>query len=141
MVRADMDKKLLMKISIGAAWIDGVIQSEERQLLRKIATENRLDNDPEIQKLLSEIVTVKPEECYYWLEKYLGDNPTKEDYQALLAQISALIYSDGDIDTREAKLLAKLQLADPYNELPKSIFDRLLTKIQKIYRQAVQEQA
>lgn len=140
MVRADMDKKLLMKISIGAAWIDGVIQQEERQLLRKIATENDLDGDPEIKKLLSEIVAVKPEECYNWLERYLGENPTKEDYQALLAQISALIYSDGDVDTREAKLIAKLQLADPYNEPPKSIFDKLLIKIQKVYRQAVQEQ-
>jgi uncharacterized tellurite resistance protein B-like protein len=140
MVRSNMDKKLLLKLSIGAAWIDGVIQPEERQLLRKIAKENNLESDPEIQKLLSEIVAVKPEECYSWLEKYLGENPTEEDYQGLLAQISALIYSDGDVDTREAKLLAKLQLSDPHNETPKSIFDKLLAKIRQVYRQAMQEQ-
>jgi uncharacterized tellurite resistance protein B-like protein len=135
-----MDKKLLMKISIGAAWIDGVIQPEERQLLRKIAADNQLNEDLEIQKLLSEIVAVRAEQCYQWLEQYLGENPTDRDYQTLLDQISALIYSDGDVDTREAKLLAKLQLADPQKELPQSMLDKLLTKIQKLYRQAVQEQ-
>jgi hypothetical protein len=137
MTRSNMDTKLLLKISIGAAWIDGVIQPEERKLLHKIASENNLDSDPEIQKLLSEIVAVKPEECYRWLEKYLGENPTDEDYQYLLSQISALIYSDGDVDTREAKLLAKLQLADPHNDRSKSILDKILVKIQMLYRQAV----
>lgn len=46
----------LVKILIGAAWIDGRIQPEERQYLRKIAQEKGVANEPEIQPLLHELV-------------------------------------------------------------------------------------
>ncbi len=133
-----MDTKKLLKILIGAAWIDGIIQPEERVYLRKMATENGLDEDQEIKLLLSEIKQIKAEQCYQWLEEYLGEKPNEEDYQQLMTAISALIYSDGEVDSEEAKLLTRLQLLDPANEPPQTVFDRLLKGIQKLYRQAIQ---
>ncbi len=129
--------KQLLKILIGAAWIDGVIQPEERNYLRRMAVEHQLAEDPQIKPLLSELKPVQPAECYRWLEEYLGENPTQADYQELLEKISGLIYSDGDVDVREAKLIEKLQLLDPTNESRKSVFDTVLKKIQKLYKQAI----
>ena len=60
--------KQLLKILIGAAWIDGIIQPEEREYLHRRATENGVADDPEIKSLLSEIKPVQPAECYHWLE-------------------------------------------------------------------------
>ena len=44
--------KNLVKILIGAAWIDGKIQPEERQYLREIAQAKGLASDPEIKPWL-----------------------------------------------------------------------------------------
>ncbi|WP_013320298.1 TerB family tellurite resistance protein [Gloeothece verrucosa] len=132
--------KQLMKIVIGAAWIDGVIQPSEREYLHRMAEENALANDPEIQKYLSELKPIKPAECYVWLEEYLGENPTEEDYLKLLESLSGLIYSDGEVQTQEALLLDKLQLLDPANkESSNKTFDKLLQVIQKLYRKAVSQ--
>ena len=132
--------KQILKILIGAAWIDGVVQPEERQYLRRIAKDYQLEEDSEIKPLLSELKAVTPEECYQWLKDYLGENPTQEDYQELLEKTSGLIYSDGDVDIREVKLIEKLQLLDPANEPKSTVFDKLLRKIQKFYQQAVEHQ-
>ena len=129
--------KQLLKILIGAAWIDGTIQVEEREYLNKMATENGVAEDPEIKPLLSEIKQVKPSECYSWLKEYLGNNPKEEDYQQLFESLSALIYSDGDVDTEEAKLLNRLQLLEAENKSPKSGVDKFLHAVQKLYRKAV----
>ncbi len=132
--------KQLLKILIGAAWIDGIIQPEEREYLHRRATENGVADDPEIKSLLSEIKPVQPTECYQWLEDYLGDNPSQEDYQGLLEAISALIYSDGDVQMQEAQLLTKIQLLAPGSESSQSIFEKLLRAIQKLYRKAINQQ-
>lgn len=132
--------KQTLKILIGAAWIDGVIQPEERKYIRRIAKEYQLEEDPEIKPLLSELKVVKPEECYQWLQEYLGDNPTQADYQELLEKTSGLIYSDGDVDIREVRLIEKLQLQAPSLQSHFSVFDKLLKKIQKLYRQAIEQQ-
>ncbi|MGC1245137.1 MAG: TerB family tellurite resistance protein [Spirulinaceae cyanobacterium] len=129
--------KQLLKILIGAAWIDGTIQAEEREYLHQMATEKGVAEDPQIKPLLSEIKQVKPSECYSWLKEYLGDNPTEEDYQQLFESLSALIYSDGDVDTEEAKLLNRLQLLEAENKSPKSGVDKFLRAVQKLYRKAV----
>jgi uncharacterized membrane protein YebE (DUF533 family) len=132
--------KEILKILIGAAWIDGVIQPEERKYLRRIAQDFNLADDPEIQPLLSELKPIQPVECYQWLEDYLGENHSFEDYLELLEKISGLIYSDGYVDIRETKLIEKMQNLDPNQESNKSIFDKLLRKIQKLYRAAVEQQ-
>lgn len=132
-----LKKKQLMKILVGAAWIDGIIQAEERTYLRRTAQENGLSEDSEIQSLLSEIKPVNASQCYQWLEEYLGENYQDSDYEKLLEAISALIYSDGDVHTQEAKLLNHIQNRDPSYDGNNSVFDRLLKSVQKLYRQAL----
>lgn len=131
--------KEILKILIGAAWIDGVIQPEERQYLRHIAKEFKLAEDPEIKPLLSELRSIQPTECYQLLEDYLGDYHSAEDYVELLEKISGLIYSDGYVDIREAKLIEKVKNFDPAVQSKKTIFNKLLRRIQKLYRQAVEQ--
>ena len=85
--------KQLMKILFGAAWIDGIIQTEEREYLRRMASDKEIIDEPEIQSLLSEIKPVSATECYQWLEEYLGKNHTQQDSEQLLEAISAVLYS------------------------------------------------
>ncbi|MGD1919390.1 MAG: TerB family tellurite resistance protein [Pleurocapsa sp.] len=133
--------KQILKILIGAAWIDGIIQPEERIYLRRVAHDFKLADDPEIKPLLSELKPIQPVECYQWLEEYLGNNPSAEDYQQLLEVISGLVYSDGYVDIREAKLIETIQSCDPKNpECRNSILDKILRKIQKLYKAAVEQQ-
>lgn len=139
-VNLNKNKKLL-KILIGAAWIDGTVQVEEREYLHKMATEKGLAEDPEIKPLLSEIKQVKPQECYDWLNAYLGENQTQADYEHLLEALSALIYSDGEVDTAEAKLLNQLQELDPANDPPQTVFNKFLKSVQVLYRKAITEQS
>jgi len=129
--------KQLMKIVIGAAWVDGVIQPEEREYLKKMATDTNLIHDPEIKSLLSEIRPVSIQECYKWLEDYLGKSRKKEDYQKLLESVSGLVYSDGQIEVEEARLLSRLQDLDFQTKNPDSVFKSLLGSIKKIYAQAI----
>lgn len=133
--------KQLLKILIGVAWIDGIIQTEERDYLHKVAQDKGLAEEPDIKPLLSELKLIQATQCYQWVEEYLGDNASEEDYQDLLESLSALIYSDGEVQTQEAQLLSKLQLMDPAQELGKSRFDRLLRPIQRLYRRAISQKS
>ena len=133
--------KQILKILIAAAWIDGVIQPEERAYLRRVAQDFQLANDPEIRPLLSELRPVQAIECYQWLEEYFGENHSAEDYRQLLEKISALVYSDGYVDIREAKLIEAIQSCDPSNpDCKNSVWDRMLRKIRKVYRSAIEQQ-
>jgi hypothetical protein len=133
--------KQIIKILIAAAWIDGVIQPEERAYLRRVAQDFQLADDPEIKPLLSELRPVQAVECYQWLEEYFGENHSAEDYQQLLEKISGLIYSDGFVDVREAKLVEAIQSCDPANpDCRNSTWDRILRKIQKLYKAAIEQQ-
>jgi|GEM_PF-241160 len=136
--------KNLIKILIGAAWIDGKIQSEEGQYLRQIAEEKGVASDPEIKPLLDGLVSVQPAQCYEWVKKYLGDRPSTEDYQNLIEAISGLIYSDGDVALEEARLLTKLQQLynenDNENESTQSGHNAILKQIQKLYRRWIDVQ-
>lgn len=133
--------KQLVKILIGAAWIDGKIQQEEREYLQRVAKETGVADDPEIQPLLYELRAVLPDECYTWMKEYLGDRPSSEDYQRLIEALSALIYSDGEVATEEAKLLTRLQLLDPDSgTTPKSRQNNVLKAIQKLYRRWIDQQ-
>ena len=98
------DVKMRVKILIGVAWLDGKIQPE--------SLKRGIEDDRETQPLLHELRAVKPEECYQWLRNHLGDRPTSETCQNLIESISALIYSDGTVAIKEAKLLSRLQLID-----------------------------
>lgn len=136
----DSNVKNLIKILIGAAWLDGKIQPEERQYLREIAKAKGLSSDPEIQPWLYELIPVQTQECYEWLKEYLGDNPTHEDCENLIETISGLIYSDGEVALEEAKLLMKLQEISNVGDSPQSAHNILLKKIQKLYHRWVEVQ-
>lgn len=133
--------KQILKILIGAAWIDGIIQPEERAYLRRVAVEFKLAEESEIKPLLSELRPIQAVECYEWLEEYFGSNPSSEDYQQLLEIISGLVYVDGYVDIREAKLIETIQSCDPSNpECRNSILDKVLRKIQQLYRSALEQE-
>ncbi|MBW4646984.1 MAG: TerB family tellurite resistance protein [Goleter apudmare HA4340-LM2] len=132
--------KNLVKILIGAAWIDGRIQPEERQYLREIAQAKGLATDPEIKPWLYELVPVQPQECYDWVQEYLGEQPSVEDCENLIEAISGLIYSDGDVATEEARLLTKLQELTQLSETSQPAHTVLLKQIQKLYRRWVDVQ-
>ncbi len=103
------EQRLLLKILIGAAWLDGIIQMEERQYLRSVAIDLGLANDAEIYPLLNELRAVKEAECNRWIQEYLGDRPSQEAVRGLLEAISGLVYADGAIGVEEAHLLMRLQ--------------------------------
>jgi uncharacterized tellurite resistance protein B-like protein len=134
---ADKNVIGLVKILIGTAWIDGTIQPEEREYLGRIAQEKGVANEPEIQPLLHEFVSVKPSECYEWVKQYLGDRPTSEECQQLLEAISGLIYSDGTVATEEAQLLTELQALDPSNDSGEHSSNTVLTAIRNLYQRWV----
>ena len=129
----------LFKILIGAAWIDGVIQPEERIYLRRIAREFQLTEDPEIITLLSELKTVQPTECYLWLEEYVEQYPGVKYYDELLEKVGGIIYSDDYVDIRETQLLEKLQRYDPRNRTYKIIPEWALRRIRRFYQKIIQE--
>ncbi len=133
--------KNLVKILIGAAWLDGKIQPEEREYLQQVAQEKGVAADPEIQPLLNEFRVVQPTECYEWVREYLGDRPSPEDSQNLLEAISGLIYRDGEVAIEEAKLLTKLQSFNQANDTPQPAYSGVLKKIQKLYRRWVVTQS
>ena len=132
--------KNLVKILIGAAWIDGTIQPEERQYIRKIAEEKGMANEPEIQPLLHELVAVQPEEFYEWVKEYLGDRPSAQECQNLIEAISGLIYSDGEVAVEEARLLTKLQQLSDTGDSTQPRHNAALKQIQKLYRRWVEVQ-
>ncbi len=134
------DVKNLVKILIGAAWIDGRIQAEERQYLHQIAQEKGVALDPDIKPWLYELVPIQPTQCYDWVREYLGDRPTMEDCQKLVEAISGLIYSDGDVAMEEAKLLMKLQQLSNSDKSTQAGLNALLKQIQKLYRRWVEIQ-
>lgn len=136
-MEANPTVKNLVKILIGTAWIDGKVQSEERDYLHRVAKEKGIADDPEIQPLLYELRAVSPEECYGWVKEYLGDRPTSEDCQQLIEAISGLIYSDGTVDSEEAKLLNNLQLLDPSTEGANMSENSVLRAIRNVYQRWV----
>jgi uncharacterized tellurite resistance protein B-like protein len=133
--------KELFKLLMAAAWLDGEIQVEEREYLHKTAEENALSDDAEIKALLLEAKQIPISDCYEWAQAYLGENPSQTDYEELLESLSALIYSDGDVHTEEAKFLVELQQLDPATTAPHSIFDGILKTVQKVYRAALKKQS
>lgn len=133
--------KKLVKILIGAAWLDGKIQPEEREYLYQVAQEKGVAADPEIQPLLNGFRVVQPTECFEWVREYLGDRPSPQEFQNLLEAISGLIYRDGEVAIEEAQLLTKLQSFNQANDTPQPAYSRVLKKIQKLYRRWVVTQS
>jgi uncharacterized tellurite resistance protein B-like protein len=128
--------RLLVKILIGVAWLDGEIQPEERQYLVKVAQTYDLDADAEIHPLLDGTMTVTSTDCENWIQTYLGDRSIHDD-DRLIEAISGLIYSDGDVATAEAQLLIDIQ-STPVSE-PQSSNQILVPKLRQLYQNWVEK--
>ncbi|MBD2043804.1 TerB family tellurite resistance protein [Microcoleus sp. FACHB-672] len=126
--------KQFVKILIGAAWIDGQIQPEERKYLQQVAKDKGLADDAEIQLLLFEFRTVHPKECYQWIREYLGEHPSAEDFHELIEAISMVVYSDGVVAIEEARLLTNIKLLDPANTSSEPAFNNVLKAVQELYQ-------
>jgi hypothetical protein len=133
--------KTLVKILIGAAWLDGKIQPEERKYLHQVAQAKNLADDPEIRPLLNELRTVQPTECYEWIQAYLGDRPSETAYQNLVEAVSGLIYSDNDVAVEEAKLLNIIESSHAEETKHHSSHNTAIQAVQKLYRRWVENQS
>jgi uncharacterized tellurite resistance protein B-like protein len=131
------DVKALVKILIGVAWLDGKIQPEERAYLQRIAIEKGVAKEPEIQPILHELRAVKQDECYQWIQEYLGDHPTPEECHQLIEAISEIVYTDGTIDSEEAKLLTRLQILE--SEPAPTIQTKVISAIRKLYQHGLEK--
>ncbi len=124
----------LLKILIGVAWLDGTVQQAEQVYLRKIAHDKGVAEDPELRPWLFGLRSVTKEECYAWVEDYLGKKPKSSAYQQLLEDLSGLIYSDGEVAQEEAKFLTQLQQLDPSNTDTPQFRESVTQAIQKLYQ-------
>lgn len=102
----------LLKLLIGVAWSDGVLEPEELDYLQQVANEKGLVDDPEIQSLLSDNKPVLPEQCYEWLTTYLGNYPDDQSFHELYEALNSLMYSDGALDAQEKEVIKALTTAD-----------------------------
>ena len=126
--------QLLLKIVTGTAWLDGKVQIEEQEYLKRIARANNVMDDPELSPLISGLKRVTREECYQWVEEYLGKNPSQEDQNQLVEVISGLIYSDGVVDSAEAQLLTDVSNPQAASSSPLQKFkQRVIRGLQKAY--------
>jgi len=126
--------RLLTKILIGVAWLDGEIQPQERQYLSKVAQTYHIDRHIEIEPLLTGTSKVTAAECEQWIQDYLGSKSIYDD-DFLIEAISGLIYSDGDVAVSEATLLTRIQLV-PAPTQPNQ--PSLITKLRQLYQNWLQ---
>ncbi|MCM1981529.1 tellurite resistance TerB family protein [Lyngbya confervoides] len=131
----EQSKILLMKIIVGVAWVDGKIQPEEKEYIRRLATEQGLSDQPEIKSLINELRTVTPQECDRWIQEFMGQHPSVDARNQLIEDISGLIYSDGEMDSAEAKLLTHLQDMPEQDNQLQTFKDRVIHRVQDIYQQ------
>ncbi len=131
--------KQLLKILIGAAWLDGKVQPEEQQRLQKIAQQKGLSDDAELNPWINGLRAVSTEECHCWIDEYLGEQPAPEEVQQLLEEISGLIYSDGDVDSAEAQFLMEIQQKEVLAASNSSLHNTITQSIQNLYRRWVRE--
>ncbi len=127
---AESQERLLVKILIGVAWLDGEIQPEERTYLLKVAQSHHIE-DPAIEELLANPVSQKA--CEDWIELYLAESHSQE---RLLEAISGMIYSDGDIATAEAQVLMSLQ---PEQIKPNRDTPVIIVKLRQLYQNWVKK--
>jgi uncharacterized tellurite resistance protein B-like protein len=121
--------KLLIRILIGVAWLDGEIQPAERQYLERVAQTYHLEQDLEIEALLTGAIKISAAKCEQLIQEYLGDRSIHDDDQ-LIEAISGLIYSDGDVAVMEAKLLVDIQSTPSVTPTQSP----LVSKIQHLYQ-------
>lgn len=146
--RPSIDDKQLLRLLVGVAWIDGVLEPDEKDCITQVASQKGLAGDPDIERLFNQ--PVPADQCYEWLQAYLGKNPTDEKYQELYENLSTLMSSDSEVDAQEADVLKflshkKTVLQSLQQRLSKILLDsKFLAKVvldtgegAKVYNQGV----
>lgn len=127
----------LIQILVAAAWLDGTVQPEEQQYLQKIAQTAGIADDETLKPLLYDLQPVSAQDCYTWIDEYLGENPSSEACQQLLEDLSGLIYSDGDVAAEEAKLLTQIQAINSQKTESQPVHESITQSIQQLYQRWV----
>lgn len=126
--------QLMLKIIIGAAWVDGHLEGTEVQYLQTLLERYQLTHAPDIMALLEKPVPLRQTER--WMVEYLADN-TEIERQKLLAAIGKLVIVDDNVMPQEHNLL------DDYYTLMAEIPARseetptLVASVGKFVRQAI----
>lgn len=94
--------KLMLKIIIGSAWVDGHLEPTEAQYLQTLLDRYQLTHAPDLLALLEEPVPLSQTEL--WMVEYLADT-TETERQRLLAAIGKLVIADNTVLPQEHALL------------------------------------
>ncbi len=100
-----MNEPLMLKIVIGAAWVDGVLQPQEVAMLEAMLGRHGLARDPVLLNLLKNPVSVTLTER--WIAEFLADS-TASERQTLVGAIGNLLYADRQVSDAEHNLLDDL---------------------------------
>ena len=95
-------QQLMLKIIIGAAWVDGHLEQAEVEYLQTLLKRYQLTHDPELMALLEKSVPLQQTEI--WIVEYLADT-TETERQRLLAAIGKLLIIDDTVLPVEHDLL------------------------------------
>ena len=95
-------KHLALKILIGSAWADGVLEPEEQEVLDTVLQRYGETYDRELKHLLEQPVALQQTER--WISQYLAD-ATETERQALLGAIGRVLFADREVTDEEHMLL------------------------------------
>ena len=93
---------LALKILIGSAWADGVLEPEEQEVLAAALQRHGEAYDRELKHLLEQAVPLQQTER--WISQYLA-NATETERQALLGAIGRVLFADREVTDEEHMLL------------------------------------
>ena len=94
--------KLMLKIIIGSAWVDGHLGPAEVQYLQTLLDRYQLTHAPDLLALLEEPVSLSQTE--FWMVEYLADT-NEIERQRLLGAIGKLVIADDTVLPQEHALL------------------------------------
>lgn len=94
--------KLVLKIIIGSAWVDGHLEPTEVQYLQTLLERYQLAHNSELLALLEASVPLQQTEL--WMAEYLADT-TETERLKLLAAIGKLVIADDTVLPPEHTLL------------------------------------
>lgn len=96
--------KLMLKIIIGSAWVDGHLEPAEVQYLQTLLDRYQLTHASDLLALLEEPVPLSQTEL--WMVEYLADTTETEiERQRLLGAIGKVVIADDTVLPQEYALL------------------------------------
>lgn len=96
--------KLMLKIIIGSAWVDGHLEPAEVQYLQTLLARYQLTHASDVLALLEEPVSLSQTE--FWMVEYLADTTETEiERQRLLGAIGKVVIADDTVLPQEYALL------------------------------------